>query len=81
LIMALLLGFGGSFISLLMSQWMALKSVGGEVIEQPRNDMEQWLMSTVAQPSKQAGIAMPPAAIYPAPGIQHFATRARPDAA
>lgn len=48
---------------------MALKSVGGEVIEQPRNDMEQWLMSTVAQQSKQAGIAMPQVAIYHAPDI------------
>ena len=53
LIMALLFGFGGSFVSLLMSKWMALKSVGGEVIEQPRNDMEQWLMNTVAQQSQQ----------------------------
>ena len=80
LIMALLFGFGGSFISLLMSKWMALKSVGGEVIEQPRNDMEQWLMSTVAQQSKQAGIAMPQVAIYHAPDINAFATGARRDA-
>ena len=80
LIMALLFGFGGSFISLLMSKWMALKSVDGEVIEQPRNDMEQWLMSTVAQQSKQAGIAMPQVAIYHAPDINAFATGARRDA-
>ena len=38
LIMALLFGFGGSIVSLMMSKWMALKSVGGEVIEQPRNE-------------------------------------------
>ena len=80
LIMALLFGFGGSFISLLMSKWMALKSVGGEVIEQPRNDMEQWLMNTVAQQAKQAGIAMPQVAIYHAPDINAFATGARRDA-
>ena len=80
LIMALLFGFGGSFISLLMSKWMALKSVGGEVIEQPRNDMEQWLMNTVAQQSRQAGIAMPQVAIYHAPDINAFATGARRDA-
>ena len=77
LIMALLFGFGGSFVSLLMSKWMALKSVGGEVIEQPRNDMEQWLMNTVAQQSRQAGIAMPQVAIYHAPDINAFATGAR----
>ena len=80
MIMALLFGFGGSFISLLMSKWMALKSVGGEVIEQPRNDMERWLMETVAQQSRQAGIAMPQVAIYHAPDINAFATGARRDA-
>ncbi len=51
LIMALLFGFGGSIVSLMMSKWMALKSVGGEVIEQPRNETERWLMNTVAQQS------------------------------
>ncbi|MBV7404608.1 protease HtpX [Enterobacter sp. ENT03] len=74
LIMALLFGFGGSIISLMMSKWMALKSVGGEVIEQPRNDMERWLMQTVEQQSRQAGIAMPQVAIYHAPDINAFAT-------
>lgn len=52
----------------------------GEVIEQPRNDMEQWLMNTVAQQSRQAGIAMPQVAIYHAPDINAFATGARRDA-
>src|SRR5690606_37686096 len=63
-------------ISLMMSKWMALKSVGGEVIEQPRNDMERWLMQTVEQQSRQAGIAMPQVAIYHAPDINAFATGA-----
>ncbi len=80
LIMALLFGFGGSFISLLMSKWMALKSVGGEVIEQPRNERERWLMNTVATQARQAGIAMPQVAIYHAPDINAFATGARRDA-
>lgn len=64
LIMALLFGFGGSIVSLMMSKWMALKSVGGEVIEQPRNETERWLMNTVAQQAQQVGIAMPQVAIY-----------------
>ena len=55
LIMALLFGFGGSIVSLLMSKWMALKSVGGEVIEQPRNETERWLMNTVAQQARPGG--------------------------
>lgn len=80
LIMALLFGFGGSFISLLMSKWMALKSVGGEVIEQPRNERERWLMNTVANQARRAGIAMPQVAIYHAPDINAFATGARRDA-
>ncbi|WP_105739083.1 protease HtpX [Cronobacter dublinensis] len=79
-IMALLFGFGGSIVSLLMSKWMALKSVGGEVIEAPRNETERWLMDTVAQQSRQAGIAMPQVAIYHAPDINAFATGARRDA-
>ncbi|ELY2735847.1 protease HtpX [Cronobacter dublinensis] len=80
LIMALLFGFGGSIVSLLMSKWMALKSVGGEVIEAPRNETERWLMDTVAQQSRQSGIAMPQVAIYHAPDINAFATGARRDA-
>ena len=77
LIMALLFGFGGSIVSLMMSKWMALKSVGGEVIEQPRNETERWLMNTVAQQAQQAGIGMPQVAIYHAPDINAFATGAR----
>ncbi|ADP12784.1 heat shock protein HtpX [Erwinia sp. Ejp617] len=80
MIMAGLFGFGGAFVSLLMSKWMALRSVGGEVIEQPRNDTERWLLDTIARQSQQAGFAMPQVAIYHAPDINAFATGARRDA-
>lgn len=80
MIMAGLFGFGGSFVSLLMSKWMALRSVGGEVIEQPRNETENWLLETVRRQSQQAGIAMPQVAIYHAPDINAFATGARRNA-
>ncbi|CCG87476.1 protease HtpX [Erwinia piriflorinigrans] len=80
MIMAGLFGFGGAFVSLLMSKWMALRSVGGEVIEQPRNETERWLLDTIARQSKQAGFAMPQVAIYHAPDINAFATGARRDA-
>jgi len=80
MVMALLFGFGGSIISLLMSKWMALRSVGGEVITQPRNETERWLMETVRHQSQQVGIAMPQVAIYHAPDINAFATGARRDA-
>ncbi|MCA6999049.1 protease HtpX [Dickeya solani] len=77
IIMAGLFGFGGSIISLLMSKWMALRSVGGEVIEQPRDETERWLLDTVRTQSQQVGIAMPQVAIYHAPDINAFATGAR----
>ncbi|MGK3142033.1 protease HtpX [Pantoea sp. C2G6] len=80
MIMAGLFGFGGAFVSLLMSKWMALRSVGGEVIEQPRNETERWLVETIGRQAQQAGIAMPQVAIYHAPDINAFATGARRDA-
>jgi len=78
--MAGLFGFGGAFVSLLMSKWMALRSVGGEVIEQPRNETERWLVDTIGRQARQAGIAMPQVAIYHAPDINAFATGARRNA-
>ncbi|TCW00001.1 protease HtpX [Biostraticola tofi] len=80
LIMAGLFGFGGAFVSLLMSKSMALRSVGGEVIQQPRNETERWLLDIVRRQSEQAGIVMPQVAIYHAPDINAFATGARRDA-
>lgn len=80
MIMALLFGFGGSIVSLLMSKWMALRSVGGALIEQPRNETERWLVDTVRRQSQQAGIAMPQVAVYHAADINAFATGARRDA-
>ncbi|OSN10089.1 zinc metalloprotease HtpX [Lonsdalea iberica] len=77
MIMAGLFGFGGAIVSLLMSKWMALRSVGGEVIDQPRNETERWLVETVRAQSQQVGIAMPQVAIYQAPDINAFATGAR----
>ena len=76
LIMATLFGFGGSFISLLVSKWMAKRSTGAHVIEQPRNEAEQWLVNTVRRQAEAAGIGMPEVAIYDAPEINAFATGA-----
>ncbi|HGJ5873147.1 MULTISPECIES: protease HtpX [Arsenophonus] len=80
MIMAGLFGFGGSFISLLMSKWMALRSVGGQVIESPTTETEHWLLNTVKRQADQAGVKMPEVAIYQAPDINAFATGARRDA-
>lgn len=61
---AALMGFGGAFISLLISKPMAKWSTSAQVIEQPRNEVERWLMDTVAKQAQKAGIGMPEVAIY-----------------
>jgi heat shock protein HtpX len=61
---AAVMGFGGAFISLLMSKTMAKWSTGAEVITQPRSQDEAWILDTVRRLSERAGIAMPEVAIY-----------------
>lgn len=76
LVFAALFGFGGSFISLLMSKWIAKRSTGAHVITQSSNAVEQWLIETVRRQAQQAKIGMPEVAIYDAPEINAFATGA-----
>ena len=66
LVFAGLMGFGGAFISLLISKPMAKWSTGARVIGQPSNATEAWLMATVAAQAQRAGIAMPEVAVYEA---------------
>ncbi len=61
---AAVMGFGGSFISLWLSKPMAKWSTGAQVIEQPRNPTEAWLVDTVARLARNAGLPMPEVAIY-----------------
>ena len=81
LVMAALFGMGGSFISLALSKWIAKKSTGAYVIEQPRNPTEQWLMDTVRRLARSAEIGMPEVAIYESPDMNAFATGMKKDAA
>ena len=74
LIFCAVFGFTGSFISLLISKWMAKRSMGIELIVSPRNADERWLMETVADLSQKAGIKMPEVGIFPAPESNAFAT-------
>jgi heat shock protein HtpX len=76
LVMAAMFGFGGSIISLLMSKWIAKKTTGAHVIQEPRNEVERWLVQTVRRQAEAAGIGMPEVAIYDAPEINAFATGA-----
>ncbi len=74
LIFSAIFGFGGSLISLAISKWTAKRFTGAQVIEQPRDAREQWLVSTVQNQANAAGIGMPEVAIYDAPDINAFAT-------
>ncbi|MDP8101431.1 protease HtpX [Phocoenobacter atlanticus] len=76
LLMATMFGFAGSIISLFLSKTMALRSVGAEVIQTPRNNAEQWLMNTVQRQTEQAGIPMVDVAIYHSADVNAFATGA-----
>lgn len=74
LVYALIFGFAGSIISLMMSKFVALRAVGGQVITQPRNAQEQWLVETVGRQAQAAGIKMPDVALYDSPEVNAFAT-------
>jgi len=63
-LMAAIFGFGGSFISLLLSKWMAKRSMGVYVIDTPKNEVEEWLLTTIAKLSAKAGIKMPEVGIF-----------------
>ncbi len=63
-VFALVVGFTGSFISLLISKPMAKWSTGARVIEQPSNAMEAWLIDSVRAHAQKAGIGMPEVALY-----------------
>ncbi|MCE9684830.1 protease HtpX [Shewanella sp. AS16] len=74
LVFAAIFGFGGAFISLAISKWMAKKTMGCEVITSPRDNTERWLLDTVARQAKQSGIKMPEVAVYQSPEMNAFAT-------
>ncbi len=74
LVMSAIIGMTGSVISLAMSKWTAKQAMGVQVIEQPRNTTEQWLISIVSKQAQQAGIGMPEVGIFQAPEANAFAT-------
>ncbi len=68
------MGFAGSFISLMLSKFMAKRSTGARVIAQPSTEEERWLVDTVTRQASAAGIDMPEVAIYPGQEVNAFAT-------
>ena len=76
LIFASLFGFGGAFISLAISKWMAKKSMRVRVITIPLTTQEKWLVETVKKQAAEAGIGMPEVGIFESPQPNAFATGA-----
>jgi heat shock protein HtpX len=74
LVMSAVIGFSGSFISLLISKWSAKRGMGVHVIETASNRDEQWLVDTVQRQAEQAGIGMPEVGIFESPQPNAFAT-------
>ncbi len=81
LIMSAVMGFAGSLVSLFMSKWSAKRMVGAQVIENPIDPTERWLVETVRRQAGAAGIGMPEVAVYNAPDVNAFATGWNRDAA
>jgi heat shock protein HtpX len=79
LVMGAIFGFGGAFVSLLLSKWMAKMTMGVRVIEQPANAREVWLVETVRRHAEHANVGMPEVGIYESPDLNAFATGASRD--
>ncbi|WP_302141860.1 protease HtpX [Halomonas alkalicola] len=74
LIFCFIVGMAGSMISLFISKWMAKRSTGTVIIETPSNATEKWLLDTVEELSREAGIKTPEVGIFPAQQSNAFAT-------
>ncbi|MBI2313779.1 MAG: protease HtpX [Betaproteobacteria bacterium] len=81
LVFAAVMGFGGAFISLAISKWSAKMMTGAQVIAQPQDPTELWLVETVRRQAQVAGIGMPEVAIYDSPDMNAFATGMNRDSA
>jgi len=81
LVISLVFGMGGSFVSLLLSKWSAKRLTGARVIASPQTLEEHWLVETVRRQAQAAGIGMPEVAVYSSDDPNAFATGARRDAA
>lgn len=74
LVFCAVFGMSGSLISLALSKWMAKRSTGTQLIEQPRNESERWLLQTVEQLAREAGIGMPEVGVFHSEASNAFAT-------
>jgi heat shock protein HtpX len=70
------IGFTGSFISLLISKWVAKKSMGVILVTEPKNDTERWLLKILNEISVKANIKPPEFGIFDSQQLNAFATGA-----
>ena len=71
---AAVFGFGGAFISLLMSKWMARRAMGVRIITRPTTPAEQWLVALVTRLAQAAGVGTPEVGVFDSPQPNAFAT-------
>jgi heat shock protein HtpX len=75
LILCAVWGFGAAFVSLLMSRWIAKRSMGVRLVDGHTGNADlDWLHTTIAHFAQQAGLPMPEVGIYPSPEMNAFAT-------
>lgn len=75
MVFCLLWGMGGSFISLLISRWMAKRAMGVQLVDGRTGHEElDWLHATVRQLTERAGLPMPEVGYYDSPEVNAFAT-------
>jgi heat shock protein HtpX len=68
------IGFAGSFISLAISKWIAKHAYHIQIIDQPRDQVAQWLVDKIREQSQKAGIGMPQVGVYESEEANAFAT-------
>ena len=74
LVIAAIIGFAGSLISLFISKWMATHAYSVNIIESPKTETERWLFSQIKKMAMQRQIGMPEVGIYDSPEPNAFAT-------
>ncbi len=74
LIFSLIFGMAGSIVSLLLSKFMAKRSMGVQIIEHPQNAEQQWLYNTVKELANKANIGMPEVGVFNSAQANAFAT-------
>ena len=75
LVVGAVIGFGGAFVSLAISKWVAKRMMGVRLIEQPRGEQDTWLVETVRRLASQAGIGMPEVGVFESPAPNAFESR------